>query len=167
MDLRILATGGTFDKRYDPLAGTLGFGRSHLPEILRLARIEGTVAFEEAMQIDSLDMTDAHRAQVLAACAASPEPRIVIVHGTDTMVETAAVLGAAALPRTIVLTGAMLPFDVAGSDALFNLGFAAGCARTLPAGVYVAMNAQVFDWRAVRKNRELGVFEATGDPQGA
>lgn len=167
MALRILAAGGTFDKRYDPISGTLGFGDSHLHEIVARARLAQPVAVEVAMLIDSLEMTDEHRQRLLDRCRAAPERAIVIVHGTDTMVETAAVLGAAALPRTIVLTGAMLPFDVAGSDALFNLGFAAGCARTLPAGVYVAMNAQVFDWRAVRKNRELGVFEATGDPQGA
>jgi L-asparaginase len=160
MSLRILATGGTFDKRYDPIAGTLGFGRTQLDEILRIARIEGAAVVEEVLQVDSLDMTDAHRRQVLDACVASPEARIVVVHGTDTMVETARVLGEAGLPKTIVLTGAMVPFAVAGSDALFNLGFAAGCARALPHGVHVAMNAQLFAWNAVRKNRALGVFEA-------
>jgi L-asparaginase len=160
MSLRILATGGTFDKRYDPIAGTLGFAATHLHEILRVARIEGAAVVEALMQVDSLDMTDAHRQQVLAACAASPEDRIVVVHGTDTMVDTAQVLGRAGLPKTIVLTGAMVPVDVAGSDALFNLGFAAGCARVLPTGVHVAMNAQVFAWNAVRKNLALGVFEA-------
>ncbi len=159
MSLRILATGGTFDKRYDPISGTLGFAGTHLHEILPIARIEGEVRVQELMQCDSLDMTDAHRAQVLAACAASPEERIVVVHGTDTMAETARTLGRAGLPRTIVLTGAMLPFDLAGSDALFNLGFAVACARLLPHGVHVAMNAQVFAWDAVRKNRTLGVFE--------
>ena len=160
MSLRILATGGTFDKRYDPICGTLGFAGTHLHAMLRQARIEGAATVQELMQVDSLDMTDAHRRQVLEACTASPEDRIVVIHGTDTLVDTARVLGEARLPRTIVLTGAMVPVDLADSDALFNLGFAAGCARVLPHGVHVAMNAQVFAWDAVRKNRTLGVFEA-------
>lgn len=160
MSLRILATGGTFDKRYEPLAGTLGFAGTHLHEILRVARIERDAVVEELMQVDSLDMTDEHRRRVLEACAASAEDRIVVVHGTDTLAETARVLGQARLSKTIVLTGAMVPFDLAGSDALFNLGFAAGCARVLPHGVHVAMNARIFAWDAVRKNRALGVFEA-------
>lgn len=160
MSLRILATGGTFDKRYDPIAGTLAFAGTHLHEILRVARIGDDVVVEELMQLDSLDMSANHRQRVLEACAASPQDRIVIVHGTDTLVETARLLGAANLPRTIVLTGAMVPVDLVESDALFNLGFAAGCARVLAPGVHVAMNARVFAWNAVRKNRELGLFEA-------
>lgn len=160
MSLRILATGGTFDKRYDPIAGTLAFAGTHLHEILRVARIGDDVVVEELMQLDSLEMTANHRQRVLEACAASPQDRIVIVHGTDTLVETARLLGAADLPRTIVLTGAMVPVDLVESDAIFNLGFAAGCARVLPPGVHVAMNARVFAWDAVRKNRELGLFEA-------
>ncbi|HWS74076.1 MAG TPA: asparaginase domain-containing protein [Quisquiliibacterium sp.] len=160
MSLRILATGGTFDKRYDPIPGTLGFGRTHLHEIVLQARIGGVAIVQELMQLDSLDMSDAHRLQVLDACAASPEQRIVVVHGTDTMVETARVLGEAGLGKTVVLTGAMIPLDLAGSDALFNLGFAAGCALALDAGVYLAMNGQAFAWDSVRKNKKLGVFEA-------
>ena len=111
------------------------------------------------MMIDSLEMTDAHRQQVLAACAGCAERRIVVVHGTDTMVETARVLGEAALGKTIVVTGAMVPYEVAGSDALFNLGFALGCANSLPHGTWIAMNARVFPWNDARKNREKGVFE--------
>ena len=161
MSLRILTTGGTFDKRYDPIPGTLGFGRTHLHEIVDQDRIGGVAIVQELMQLDSLDMSDAHRRRVLDACAASPEQRIVVVHGTDTMVDTARVLGEAALSgRTIVLTGAMIPVDLAGSDALFNLGFAAGCALALDAGVYLAMNGQTFAWDSVRKNKELCVFEA-------
>jgi L-asparaginase len=160
MSLRILATGGTFDKHYDPIAGQLGFAGTHLPAIVERARVAGNVAVEVAMLVDSLDMTDAHREAVLAACRAAPETAIVVVHGTDTMVETARVLGAARLPKTIVLTGAMVPYELEGSDAMFNLGFAMACARTLGEGVWIAMNAAAHRWDAVRKNRELGRFES-------
>lgn len=160
MSIRVIATGGTFDKRYDPIAGALGFGETHLGEIIERARAGASVTFDAPMQIDSLEMRDEHRARVLAACRDCEENRIVVVHGTDTMVQTARVLGEAALDRTIVITGAMIPYDLAGSDALFNLGFALGCASALPPGVYVAMNARAFAWDAVRKNRALGVFEA-------
>ena len=162
MSLRLIATGGTFDKRYDPIAGALGFGRTHLEAIVRRVRLSGPVVIECPMQIDSLEMTDAHRRRVLEACRASPEDRIVVIHGTDTMVETARVLGEAALPKVVVLTGAMVPYDVAESDALFNLGFAAGCARALGHGVWIAMNGEAHRWDRVRKNRTLGVFEAVG-----
>ena len=159
MPLRIIATGGTFDKRYDPLAGTLGFGATHLHELVARARIASAVEIEAPMMIDSLDMTDAHRQAILEACRVCAQRRIVIVHGTDTMVETARVIGEAGLEKTVVLTGAMVPCDVEGSDALFNLGFAIGCASTLTHGTWVAMNAVAFPWHNVRKNREKGVFE--------
>jgi L-asparaginase len=159
MPMRIIATGGTFDKHYDPIAGSLAFGQSHLPEIVERARMAGAVAIDVPMMVDSLEMTDAHRRQVLAACAACAERRIVVVHGTDTMVETARVLGEAALEKTIVVTGAMIPYEVAGSDALFNLGFALGCANSLPHGTWIAMNAVLFPWHNVRKNRAKGIFE--------
>ncbi|MCL4746271.1 MAG: asparaginase [Burkholderiaceae bacterium] len=160
MNIRIIATGGTFDKRYDPIAGTLAYGETHLAEILARARVEGSVRFESPMQLDSLEMNDEHRCALLAACRDCAESRIVVIHGTDTMVQTARALGAAALERTIVLTGAMIPYDFTGSDALFNLGFALCAAGTLDRGVYVAMNGRIFPWDAVRKNRALGVFEA-------
>ncbi|WP_426113823.1 asparaginase domain-containing protein [Massilia sp. PWRC2] len=159
MSLRIIATGGTFDKHYDELTGTLGFADSHLPAALARSRMTIGVVLEQLPLLDSLDMQDAHRQRVLAACQAAAEQAIVIVHGTDTMKETAAVLGAAALGKTIVLTGAMIPYEIANSDALFNLGFAAGVAQTLPAGVYVGMNGQVFAWDNVTKNRAAGVFQ--------
>jgi L-asparaginase len=157
--LRILSTGGTFEKTYDPIKGTLGFSVSHLTDMCAQARVQGSITVEVIMLIDSLDMNDSHRAQILTACTSACESQLVIVHGTDTMVETAQVLGAARLPKTIVLTGAMVPHDVVRSDAMFNLGFAIAAARLRPAGVYVAMNAQLFDWDTVRKNRELGRFE--------
>lgn len=160
MTLHIVATGGTFDKHYDEIAGCLGFGASHLPEAIRRARITVPVSLETLPLLDSLDMREADRLRILDTCRNAASQAIVIIHGTDTMRETAQVLGAAALGKTIVLTGAMIPFEIAGSDALFNFGFACGVAQTLPAGVYVAMNGQVFGWERVRKNRDAGVFEA-------
>jgi len=159
MSLRIIATGGTFDKHYDELTGTLGFADSHLPAALARARMTVAVALEQLPLLDSLDMKDADRQRVLAACRASANDAIVIVHGTDTMRETAGVLGQAALGKTVVLTGAMIPYEIANSDALFNLGFACGVAQVLPPGVYVAMNGQVFAWDKVIKNRTAGVFQ--------
>lgn len=159
MSLRIIATGGTFDKHYNELNGTLGFAESHLPAVLARTRMTIAVELEILPLLDSLDMQDVDRERVLTSCTASAEKAIVIVHGTDTMKETAAVLGAAPLGKTIVLTGAMIPYSIANSDALFNLGFATAAAQILPAGVYVAMNGQVFAWDNVTKNRSAGVFQ--------
>ena len=159
MTLRILATGGTFDKHYNELNGTLGFADSHLPAALARCRLTVPVELQQLPLMDSLDMVDADRERILAACRAAGEKAIVIIHGTDTMPQTAAVLGPAALGQTIVLTGAMIPYEIDNSDALFNLGFACGVAQTLPAGVYVAMNGQIFAWDNVQKNRAAGVFQ--------
>ncbi len=161
--LRVIATGGTFDKHYDEIHGCLGFGASHLAEALDCARLTMPVTIEELPLMDSLDMQLSDRERILRACELATELLIVIVHGTDTMAQTAALLGNAALPKTIVLTGAMIPYEVAHSDALFNLGFACGVVRTLPCGVYVAMNGHQFDWHRVQKNRQAGVFEATSE----
>ncbi len=160
MSLRIIATGGTFDKQYDPLTGQLVFGDSIIPSALRRARITVPAMFEPLMAIDSLDMQDSHRQQIRAACERSDETQIVIVHGTDTMRETAEMLAHAQLAKTIVLTGAMVPYRIDDSDALFNLGFACAAAALGAAGVYIAMNGRVFPWHAVRKNRDAGVFES-------
>lgn len=155
---RILVTGGTFDKHYDAIKGELTFKESHLPAILAQSRVTTQAAIEVIQLIDSLHMTDAHRRQVLEACRAAPERALIVVHGTDTMRETAHVVGAAGLAKSIVFTGAMVPFSVQGSDALFNLGFAFAAAQLLPDGTYVAMNARVFGWEDVEKNRAEGVF---------
>ena len=159
MTLRIIATGGTFDKHYNELNGILGFADSHLPAVIARSRMTIPVELEVLPLLDSLDMQDPDRQRVLEACQAASEKAIVIVHGTDTMPDTAAVLGAAALGKTIVLTGAMIPYEIANSDALFNLGFACGVAQTLAPGVYVGMNGQVFSWDNVTKNRAAGVFQ--------
>ena len=157
---RIIVTGGTFDKHYDAIKGELTFKDTHLPAILEQARVKVPVEIEINQLIDSLHMTDEHRSRVLAACRAAPESSLVVVHGTDTMAETAALVGRAELAKTVVFTGAMIPYSVQGSDALFNLGFALALARTLPPGAYVAMNARVFRWDDVRKDKASGVFEA-------
>jgi len=157
--IRILVTGGTFDKTYDEISGRLTFERTHLPEMLRLGRSRVEVAVESLMMIDSLDMTDADRALIVRSCAGCPESRIVITHGTDTMVETAAALAQGVSAKTIVLTGAMVPYAFGSSDGLFNLGSALSFAQVLPPGVYIAMNGQHFEWNRVRKNKETGIFE--------
>jgi L-asparaginase len=155
---RVIVTGGTFDKRYDAIKGELTFTQTHLPALLEQARVNLPLAVDIRLLIDSLQMTDAHRQSVLDACRESPERAIVVVHGTDTMVETAQVVGRAGLDKTVVFTGAMVPYSVQDSDAPFNLGFALAAALTLPSGAYVAMNARIFPWDDVQKDRAEGVF---------
>jgi L-asparaginase len=157
--IRILVCGGTFDKEYDEVTGRLFFKDTHVPEMLRLGRSRVAVAIETLMMIDSLDMTSDDRARVAARCRECVEDRIVVTHGTDTMVETAATLAATVSDKTIVLTGAMVPYAFGSSDGLFNLGSALSFAQVLPAGVFLAMNGTAFRWDAVRKNRQTGVFE--------
>jgi len=159
--IRILVTGGTFDKEYNELAGTLFFKDTHLPEMLRLGRSRLEVTVRTLMMIDSLEMTDADRALIIEQCRRSDETQIVITHGTDTMVETARALAAALAGdgKTIVLTGAMVPYAFGSSDGLFNLGSALSFVQVLPPGVYLAMNGRCFTADRVRKNRESGFFE--------
>ena len=157
--LRLLVTGGTFDKEYDEIGGTLFFKDTHVAEMLRLGRCRVPIVVETVMLLDSLQMTDADRAAIAARCQAAPEPFIVITHGTDTMVETAAVLAREVSGKTIVITGAMIPYAFGSSDGLFNLGSAISFAQVLPAGVWIAMNGTHFRWDNVRKDRSAGVFE--------
>ena len=160
--IRVFVTGGTFDKEYNELTGSLSFKDTHLPEMLRLGRSRVDVSVRTLMMIDSLDMTDADRAIVVEQCRQAAETRIVITHGTDTMVETAAALAGALGPaaaKTIVLTGAMIPYAFGSSDGLFNLGSALSFVQVLPPGVYLAMNGRYFEWDRVQKNRQTGVFE--------
>ena len=157
--IAILVCGGTFDKRYDEINGLLFFAGTHVPEMLRLGRSRVEVSIRTLMMIDSLEMTDADRTLLAGHCRNTAEDRIVITHGTDTMVETAAALAAALERKTIVLTGAMIPYAFGSSDGLFNLGSALSFAQVLPAGVYIAMNGRAFPWDQVRKNRTTGIFE--------
>jgi L-asparaginase len=160
MTIRVLVTGGTFDKQYNELAGTLTFGETHVEQVLERGRCRLDVAVQVLMMMDSLDMRDEHRARIVAAVRDCPDRQVVITHGTDTMVETARALAGAVEGKTVVLTGAMVPFAFGSSDGLFNLGSALSFAQLLPPGVYVAMNGRWFAWDDVRKNRELGVFES-------
>ena len=158
--IRVLVTGGTFDKEYDELTGRLFFKETHLHEMLRLGRCRVPVTVETVMMVDSLEMTDEDRMRIAEICRQTREDRIVITHGTDTMVETAAVLAHEKTAKTIILTGAMVPWAFGSSDGLFNLGSAISFAQTLPsAGVYVAMNGRCFTWDNVRKDRATGTFE--------
>lgn len=160
--IRIFVTGGTFDKEYNELTGSLFFKDTHLPEMLRLGRCRAPLSVRTLMMIDSLEMTEADRAMIVGQCRHAPESRIVITHGTDTMVDTARALATADPPlgdRTIVLTGAMIPYAFGSSDGLFNLGSAVSFVQVLAPGVYVAMNGRCFRWNHVRKNRETGIFE--------
>jgi L-asparaginase len=157
--IRVIVTGGTFDKEYDELSGRLYFKETHVPEMLRIGRSRIDARVETLLMIDSLEMTDAHRGLVVDRCRACDESRIVVTHGTDTMADTAQALHAAHTGKTIVLTGAMIPYTFGSSDGLFNLGSALSFAQVLPPGVYVAMNGRVFAGDHVRKNREAGVFE--------
>ncbi len=155
----ILVTGGTFDKEYDEINGRLFFKDSHVREMLGLGRCQLPLSIRTLMMVDSLDMTGADRDLIVHACRTCPEQRIVITHGTDTMTETALVLTRSGIGKTIVLTGAMVPYKFGSSDGLFNLGSALAFVQSLTPGVYVAMNGRCFAGEEVRKNREMGIFE--------
>jgi len=158
--IRIVVTGGTFDKEYDELTGSLFFKASHVGEMLRLGRSELNVTIQTLMLIDSLEMTDERRGFLLQAVRAAPEDRILITHGTDTMEVTARAFASEGLgAKTVVLTGAMVPYMFGSSDGLFNLGSALAFVQALPPGVYVAMNGRAFPAEHVRKNRTSGKFE--------
>ena len=159
MSIRIFVTGGTFDKEYNELSGELYFQDSHLGAMLRQGRCRVPVNVRTLMMVDSNAMDDDDRALLLNACRKAPEERIVVTHGTDTMEVTARSLGQAGLDKTIVLTGAMVPWTFHSSDGFFNLGSALAYAQTMPHGVYVAMNGRCFAWHNVRKNKDVGIFE--------
>ena len=161
MRIRILVTGGTFDKEYDELTGRLFFRATHLPEMLQRGRCRVDVVTETVMMVDSLDLDDAGRARIVEAARRSDERNVVITHGTDTMVQTAQALAEARLAgKAIVMTGAMIPYAFGSSDGLFNLGSALSFVQVVQPGVYVAMNGQLFTWDCVRKNTQTGCFEA-------
>jgi len=159
MPVRILITGGTFDKEYDEITGKLYFKDTHMREILDLGRSKLEVKIRTLMLLDSLEMTDHDRDVILDNCRRVSENKIVITHGTDTMTETGKVIANAKLEKTIILTGAMIPYKFGSSDGLFNFGGALAFAQALPHGVYIAMNGRYFDWNKVEKNKKTGVFE--------
>ena len=157
--IQIIITGGTFDKKYNELNGELHFKETHLHEMLQLGRSRLSIEINPLMLIDSLQMSHSHREEILAACANAAAERILITHGTDTMVETATFLAKERLQKTIVLTGAMIPYQFGSSDGLFNLGSSLAFVQTLPVGVYISMNGKYFSWNNVRKNTNMGEFE--------
>ena len=159
MSVRIFVTGGTFDKEYNELNGQLYFKDSHLPEMLKLGRCLVPVDLRTLMMIDSLEMTDMDRELIVRHCEEADEDKIIITHGTDTMAGTARLLAEKVSGKTIVLTGAMIPYKFGSSDGLFNLGSAMAFVQTLTPGVYIAMNGRCFHADNVRKNKETGVFE--------
>jgi L-asparaginase len=159
MGIRIFVTGGTFDKEYNEIAGKLYFKETHLPEMLNLGRSRVPVNVQTLMLVDSLEMSAGDRQSVVDHCRKAGEEQIIITHGTDTMELTAQALGNAITDKTIVLTGAMVPYKFGSSDGLFNLGSALAFVQTLPRGVYIAMNGRYFTWDNVHKNTGAGEFE--------
>ena len=157
--IRILVTGGTFDKEYNERTGQLLFKDTHIAEMLRRGRSQVEVTIHTVMMIDSLEMTEADRVLIVQNCVQSEENQIVITHGTDTMTETASAVARAISGKTVVFTGAMIPWAFGSSDGLINLGSALSFVQVLPAGDYIAMNGKCFPWDRVRKNRERGEFE--------
>jgi len=157
--VRFFVTGGTFDKEYNELNGELYFKQTHLAEMLNLGRSRVPAEITTLMMVDSLQMTDEQRSAVAQACLNAREERLVVTHGTDTMVETAKVIAQRISGKTVVLTGAMIPWKFGSSDGLFNLGSALAFAQSLPHGVYLSMNGRCFAWDNVRKNKAKGEFE--------
>ena len=159
MAISIFVTGGTFDKEYNEISGELYFKDTHIREILELGRAHLDVKIKKLMLVDSLNMTNEDRGVVLENCVSTKAKKIVITHGTDTMTETAKFIAREKIKKTIVLTGAIIPYKFGSSDGLFNLGSAFAFAQTLPNGVFVAMNGRFFDWDKVVKNKKSGKFE--------
>ncbi|MEL6133029.1 MAG: asparaginase domain-containing protein [Bacteroidota bacterium] len=159
MKIRVFVTGGTFDKTYDYIRGTLYFEDTQLPEMLRLGRNTVDVNIRTLMMVDSLEMTNEDRDLIVHNCKTTDEDRILITHGTDTMVKTAETLAQRVPNKTIVITGAMIPYRFGSSDGFFNLGSALAFAQVLPHGVYIVMNGRYFNWDNVQKNRKTGIFE--------
>ena len=158
MDLKILCTGGTFDKVYYDALSDYQIGEPQVEWILNQAGVNFSYEIESILKKDSLDITDADRAHIVDCVGKQSCQRIVITHGTDTMVETAQALKQFT-DKTIVLVGAMQPARFKDSDATYNVGFATAAVSILPAGIYIAMNGQLFDADEVKKNRDAGRFE--------
>jgi L-asparaginase len=157
--IRIFATGGTFDKEYDMINGRLYFNQTNIDEMLQKGRCTMPYTIETLMMIDSLEMTDSDREKILSHCKSTVEDKILITHGTDTITDTAAFLAKENLNKTIVFTGALIPYSLGSSDGMFNLGSAFAFVQTLPVGVYIVMNGKYFQWNEVQKNRASGYFE--------
>ncbi len=160
--IQVFVTGGTFDKDYNFITGELYFKDSHLNSMFERGRSTLDIDVKTLMMVDSLEMTDEDRQIILHNCRRCKSNKIIVTHGTDRIVETASYLAGQTVPdKTIVLTGAMIPYAFGtSSDGFFNLGSALAFSQTLKPGIYVAMNGRYFDWDNVRKNRTTGNFEA-------
>lgn len=159
MAIRIFITGGTFDKEYNELNGDLYFKDTHMHEMLKLGRCQLAVQIRTLMMVDSMELTDEDRQIIALSCKRAKEEHIVVTHGTDTMVKTAEVIASSVTDKTVILTGAMIPYAFGSSDGLFNLGATLAFVQALPHGVYISMNGNIYNWDNVVKNRQLGVFE--------
>ena len=157
--IKIFATGGTFDKEYDEINGELFFKETHLHELLDLGRSQLNVKIETLMMVDSLKMSKSEKNYIVEKCKEEKTDRIIITHGTDTMVDTAKLIAKNIYNKTIILTGAMIPIKFGSSDGLFNLGSALSFIQVIDPGVYITMNGRYFKWDNVRKNNQLGIFE--------
>jgi L-asparaginase len=159
--IQVFVTGGTFDKEYNYLTGELYFKDTHLREMFERGRCTLDIDIKTLMMVDSLEMSAQDRDLIVHNCQRSPSNHIIITHGTDTIAETASILaGAGIAGKTLVLTGAMIPYAFGtSSDGFFNLGSALAFVQTLTPGVYVVMNGRAFPWDKVRKNRQTGNFE--------
>ena len=158
--IQILITGGTFDKSYNHISGDLFFEKTHIPEMLERSKCRLNVDVKTLMMIDSLEMTKKDIEKIIDECKKTKSSRIVITHGTDTMVNTAKKIAEKIKNKTIVLTGAMIPYAFgSSSDGFFNLGSALSFVQTLDNGVYIAINGQYFDFDKVEKNKLKGYFE--------
>jgi L-asparaginase len=157
--IKIIVTGGTFDKEYDIVNGSLSFKETHLHEMLETGRCALDFDIEPVLLKDSLDLTENDKQRIVDKCKKASQEKIIITHGTDTMVATAKIIAKNVSRKTIVLTGALIPIKFPNSDGLFNLGCSLAFVQLLPYGVYICMNGRCYDWNNVRKNRQLGMFE--------
>ena len=158
MSIRLFSTGGTIAKRYDEISGDLVFDDEHIEKILAQGRSMLPIEITQLMLKDSLELDSGDRDIIIDACLKSSQSKVLITHGTDTMIKTAKMLSTIS-HKTIVLTGAMIPYAFKNSDAVFNLAFSIASVQTLPYGVYICMNGQIFTWDNVQKNKEEGIFE--------
>jgi len=163
MAIHILLTGGTIDKHYIETDGSMDFVDSHIPDILKQGRNRQKITIDQVLFKDSLEMTAQDRELIATSCMNSPEKKIIITHGTDTMIETAKHIASSQAQlmaeKCIFLVGAMIPHEISYSDSTFNLGFALGAVSGMQNGLYIAMNGQIFAWDNVKKNRSIGEFQ--------
>ena len=159
--IKIFITGGTFDKSYDYINGKLFFEKTHLPEMIKRSKCNLDIQVKTILMKDSLDLSKEDVSKIVNACKKEKSNKIIITHGTDTMTNTAKLIAEQKIyNKTIILTGAMIPYAFgSSSDGFFNLGCALSFVQTLKPGVYITMQGEYFEWNKVKKNSIKGVFE--------